>query len=278
MSAAEILSEAEDPAFDAIIRPDPDAPAPPPAPRCFLRQIATPPGMPWDQARVADLEARAGAPLAVERLMLSRRRLEPWRLGQPGRFAVAYAREEDVGDSAAVLLEVDGRAIGFAFATPAKRARSTRRALVRLAMTVAVVVAAVAVIGGLASSRVEQEARLARLEAATAQRQTVLAHRQAREREARALDAAGLHRRTLQDAIADLAWVARARDPAAAIDRVHWQPEALRITARGDKRPLTAQDRELKAVSAADGATVWESSRAAQAASAASPAPNGGPR
>ena len=276
MSAAEILNEDDEAVIGGAVRQEPDM-LPPPAPHCFVRQIATPPGTPWDQARAADLEARAGAPLAVERLLLSRRRLEPWRLGLPGRFAVAYAREEDVGDGA-VLLEVDGRPIGFTFATPAKRALATRRALLRLVVAAAAAIAAVVVIGGLASSRMEQEARLARLEAATAQRQAVLARRRARDQEARALDAAGLHGRTLQDAIADLAWVARARDPSAAIDRVHWQPEALRITARGDKRPLTARDRELKAVSSADGATVWESSRAAQAAPSASPAPKDSPR
>ena len=100
-------------------------------PKVFVRVIPTPPGMPWDQARAAALEARQGAPLPLIDVAYQVRRLAPWAPGQPGRHAAFYVRAQEVGEALATVQTVDGRSLTVQFVSFAEQRRRSRR-LVRL--------------------------------------------------------------------------------------------------------------------------------------------------
>ena len=61
-------------------------------PTIFVRTFTTPPGLPWDQSRVAMLEVRSGAPLPLGEVIYQLRRLDPWFVGRSARYAAFYVR------------------------------------------------------------------------------------------------------------------------------------------------------------------------------------------
>jgi hypothetical protein len=229
---------------------DEDEPAapPPPEPKVFVRQFATPAGAPWDQTRAAGLEARLGAPLPLAEVVYQLQRLDPWRPGRPARFAAFYVRAGHVGEMLEATVEVDGRARSVRFASGRVQARKARQALyvaLALGLTAAATMAAVTVAlsarGGAADRLAALEPQLeAKIRAGKALEQ--------QHRDSRALELAGLRGRALSDYLDDLAWAAAAKTPEARINAVHWDHGLLAVEARGDAAPLAAGERQITKV------------------------------
>ena len=108
---------------DADVEPrdEPVAAAVPPS--VFARSVATPPGWPWEQARGALLEARHGAPLPIDQMLVRLKRLTPWRPGQGARFAACYVRATEIEARFEARVDVEGQAVSVAFEPPEALAR-----------------------------------------------------------------------------------------------------------------------------------------------------------
>jgi hypothetical protein len=114
------------------------SPEPPAEPNVFVRTLSTPPGLPWEQARVADLEARHGSPLPIAEVVYRLRRLEGWRPGSPGRFAAFYVLAAEVDGRLEATAQVEGREIAVTFVTGGARIAEAGRSALRVVAIVAV--------------------------------------------------------------------------------------------------------------------------------------------
>ncbi len=238
--------------------------SPRPEPKVFTRVIATPPGPPWRQARMADLEARQSAPLPLADVAYRLRRLGFWD-GRAARFAALYVRAADFTESFTAEVMVDGEQLKLRMAHPAEeRRRAARFGTIGLAAAVVIVVLA----GGLASAGAQRE-RLsltldtAEKQAATRLRQAQAVHR--RVREAALLDAASAHDTTVETVVADLNWASANKTPDARIQAFHWQSGALAVEALGPNPPIEALDRPLQrsAKPVRGGVWAWAAARPA---------------
>src|SRR4051812_4519545 len=106
-----------------LLPPERDEPAGAATPQVFKRVIATPSGPPWRQVRAAQLEARHGAPLPIGELMFRLKRIAPWSLGQPGRFAAFYIRTREYRSAFEAIVDVEGTPVTVAFGASAKQGR-----------------------------------------------------------------------------------------------------------------------------------------------------------
>jgi hypothetical protein len=214
-------------------------------PKIFVRVIPTPPGMPWDQARAAALEARVGAPLPLGEVVYQLKRVEPWSRGRPGRHAAFYIRAGEVGDLLEASPRVDGRPIAVRFQSFAEQ----RRRLRKLAVAVASAVVAGLVVVGLAAAVLGARAKNAeRLEAVEQSALHKLKQAEALaslKRQSRVLETRHVRGRSLKDALADLAWAAAAKAPAARIEALHWDQGDLVVEVRGEDPPFTQTDRTV---------------------------------
>ena len=243
------------PPAGAYAGPDPDRSVL--EPQVFVRTLTAPSGLPWEQSRAAELEARMAAPAAMAALKYRMIRIEPWGFGKPGRFAAVYLRGGEGLAAYETEVLIEGRAVKVAFLSEAAR-RGRRlerlRAIVFAAAPLALVVAAVMASLGIAADR---EARIEALEV-KAQRAELLAHRAGAQRaEAHALQGAGAEGRTLPDALRDLDWLSRARAPAAHVQAVHWENGLMTITVRGDAPPVRASEREVRRADKPLGTALW---------------------
>jgi hypothetical protein len=214
--------------------------------RVFAQVISTPPGLPWDQMRVARLEAGLSAPLPISDLAFQLHRLEAWAFGAPGRFAACYARRSEAMSGLAETLEIEGRTIKVRFEAPALAARRRRLQLaVGLGAAVIVAISASAIVAAL-TARDENEAQLSALEAQVQARLRQADQRLSLAAEAGALDTADVSGQNLDHVLSDLAWVAEAKVPEAKLNAWVWQKGAMAVEARGDQSPFQNADRVVK--------------------------------
>jgi len=239
----------------------------PPEPKLFVRAITTPPGLPWDQARAAGLEARVGAPLPLAQVLHQLKRLEPWSAGKNGRYAVAYVRTDQVKGQLRATGEVDGRRVPFVFLSPREHERRLRSLLIvgsAAALSTTLVVIGV---GTALQARARAETSLANLEHVVAVRGREVTAQELRKQEARALDEEGVSGRRMGDFLNDLAWASNAKAPDARIQALHWDRGYLAVEARGDAAPFLATDRHVERAPKPVKRGVWlwgVSSRSAQ--------------
>lgn len=214
--------------------------------KIFIRTLSVPPGAPWEQSRAARLDTRLGAPLPIGELVWRLQRLTPWRPGASSRWAVFYARIQDVGDRLSAALEVEGRPFRVTFVPLAEQARAARRGIfVALGVGVACVMVVAAVLSALAArsaanDRLETVEQLAALHLGEAQKEARI-----RDQE-RALDAEGMRGRSLDTFLRDLAWVSTAKAPNARIQALHWDHGYTAVEVRGDEEPFTRVDRGVR--------------------------------
>jgi len=217
-----------------------------PEAKVFARGFATPPGAPWDQWSAARLEARHGAPLPVADLHWSLRRLDRWRAGAEGRFAVAYMlRSAVAAPPGPTIVEIEGAPVRFSFGPPLRLPPIQPLPLV-------VIVGALALSGFCGweawRARVEKEAQLSRLED-VAQRAERLARRQRQAvSDARAVERAGLQGRSFADLTEDLTWLGANREAGSVVQGVVWTPEGLEARLAGDGRPVVHDERAIAAI------------------------------
>ncbi len=215
------------------------------APKVFVRTLATPPGLPWDQARAAALDARVGAPLPLADVVYRLRRLDGWSLGRPARYAACYVRAREAGETFETAVEVDGRTISIQFLSVAERNRRARRLGVIAGVVAVTALLLSAAISSAVYVRGETEDRLAAAEL-HATNNLLQAQAQARlYREARLLDGAGVTGHAVEDLLSDMAWAVSAKAPGAHIDALHWEHGYIAVEARGEAAPLVAGSRAV---------------------------------
>lgn len=217
-----------------------------PHPQVFTRIFTTPPGLPWEQSRAAQLEARHGSPLPINELMYRLKRLGTWAFGQPARYAVFYMRLREFKRPFETTLEVDGQPVKVMFGTAEAKVRQARTAGFLGAICVASVAIAA---GGVTFALSARDEGLARLEAAE-QRATAKA-RVARMTRQRADQAEMLRRqvgsaRPVAEVVADLAWAGGVRAPDARIVAIHWDHGLLALEARGETAPILVSNGTLQ--------------------------------
>lgn len=215
-----------------------------PEPKVFSRVISTPPGPPWRQTKMADLEARQSAPLPLADVAYRLKRLGFWD-GGAARFAAFYVRAADFTESFVTELQVDGDTVTLRMAHPAEaRRRSAQVATWGLAGAVFLILAA----AGLATAGAQRERLTQTLDAAEQQASSRLRQAQAihrRTREATLLEAAARQDVGVDTVMADLNWAAANRAPDARIQAFHWQGGALALEALGPNPPIEAFERPL---------------------------------
>jgi hypothetical protein len=225
----------------------PATPEPKSAPKVFVRTLLTPPGLPWEQARTAELDARLSSPLPAGDVVYQLRRLEAWRPGSPARFAAFYVLARDVDGRLETQAQVDGRDIRVVFESAEVSAnRAKRLGAIGLAAG-AVAFALVLVVALALGRRAELEAKLA----TTEQQADVKLRAASAKARLKAQDQALRHwrdkGRPLSEIMADLAWVSGAKTGGSGIDGLHWDQDLLAVEAPGETPPLVVfGDRKLR--------------------------------
>lgn len=220
--------------------------APAALPQVFVRAFSVPAGMPWEQARAAQLEARHGAPLPIADLRLRLKRLASWAPGRAARYGAFYVRLRDYRGPFETTVEVDGQTTKVAFGTGAAQMQRMQRTGLVLALVFSTVAAVVTGLMLAFDARRETAAArdtLAQLSAAKLR--SARAH-QARQAAADDLQRAVGRSRPVEDVVADLAWVASAKAGDARIVGVHWDHGLIAVEVRGDATPFAATSRPLE--------------------------------
>jgi hypothetical protein len=227
-----------------IIEEDPVEVAAPPKP--FVKVVSTPPGLPWDQTRAAELEARVGAPLPLDKVVYRVKRLEPWQPGHAARFAAVYFRGEELGGRLDATVEIDGRTLSLNFLSRQEGGRRARMLAIAAAAAGVTTFLAVAGIGMALTTRAQATAQLEALEQLVAKRSREVEVRRSLKAQAKALDQEGLAGRSLSDFLNDLAWASEAKAPGARIQAFHWDRGYLAVEARGDAAPFVETARRVE--------------------------------
>jgi len=267
-----------------LVEGDDPLPAPP-APQVFVRTLSAPPGAPWDQARVAALEARVGAPLPLGEVVYRVQRLDPWGLGRPARFAAAYVRAEEVGEDFETTVDAGGRSVRIRFLSMEARARQARKIGMIGAVAAVTALLTIAAITSSLGVRGETAARLSEAETMAASRLRSAQRVAADHAEARQLDAAGVRHLSVKDLLADMAWAGAAKAPGAHIDGLHWERGYMAVEVRGDAAPFANPDRAVLKADKPSRPGVWlwgvepaSSAKPAEAAPPPAPTINDGRR
>lgn len=230
---------------------DPFAELEPPSaavePNVFVRTIATPPALPWAQARVADLDARHGSPIPVSQVIYQLRRLEGWRPGTAGRFAAFYVLASEVDGRLDASAEVDGKTVSVTFVTGSARVAKAGQAVLRGAAIVGVAMLLAWSLGVALTRRAETAATVQLVE----QRASSKLKRVETARRGQDLDrllSLQLQRGTsMRVVLDDLTWLSNAKAPDARIESIHWEPGLMAVGAKGEASPVQpAADRAVR--------------------------------
>lgn len=223
----------------------------------YVMTIGTPAGMPWDQWRLARLEAENSSPLPLDQLRYALRRIGRWRPGQPGRFAGAFFHRDGVRGEQAHVQELDGVELQFLVRDEA----STRAARIRRWTPLACIsIAAVSLLAAFPLALADRNTANTALELLRQQAQRNLAAREnARRQHAENISLAqvGARGSSLANALDDIGWLARARDPASGIVALEWTPDGLLISSAGPSNPIAAKDRTITPASAPGPVSQW---------------------
>ena len=216
-----------------------------PAPTVFARTISVPAGLPWDQDRIARLDARAGAPLPLAEVVWRLRRLSPWSPGRPARYSACYVRALDVGDHLIATVTIDGQPTTVEFVSLAERARRARRSgTVALAAGVTVALVIAAFVSALAA-RSTAEARLRSVERASSLRLRQAKALERLDHQTRALNGAHVQHQAIGDLLGDLGWAESARSSDAHVDAFHWDRGYIGVEVRGETPPFSETARSV---------------------------------
>lgn len=236
-------------------------------PQVFVRTFTTPAGMPWDQGRAAQLEARHGAPLPIVDLLHRVRRLEGWAPGQLGQFAAFYVRRKDVVQPFETTHDVDGKQVHVAFGGRTDPLRGVRQAGGTLVTVLTVALPVLIAAGFLSlawSVRSDVTQQLDRLEIRVAAKSRLAAQARAEDRQSQTFVAEEGHAGQVADLVSDLTWLANARKADARILSIHWDHGLMAVEAHGSAQPLDPGVRRIvrAAQPTPNGTWLWGISRA----------------
>lgn len=226
---------------ESLIEESITAPLPPARP-VFSRPIQTPPGLPWDQRRVAELEARAGSPVTDPMIHIVVTRRTPWRPRQPGLFEAEYLRP-----APKVVRPFEPQPPRGLPAWAVKADGSLAPWLLPAASVfLAVSIFGLAIVVGNARQASETRA-LTDLDAELGSLQEAIRTAAQASRSARALEASGLPQSDLASALGDLGWLARSRAPEAQVQEVQWRRGVMTVRFRAPGQSFEAVDRAVSA-------------------------------
>ncbi len=236
--------------------------SPPPAqaaaaPTVFVRTLAVPAGAPWDQARVAGLEARVGAPLPMHELAMRLIRADPWGFGRPARYVACYVRAAEIGDDFSAPVEAAGRVLTVRFQSMAVKRRQAQRLTVLAGLTAAGALVLGGALETALAARGDRAQRAQDLALQSAQRLREGQQRRRLQAETRLLDAAGVRGHTLDDVLSDMAWAAANKSADAHVQALHWDHGYMGVEVRGDAAPFGASDRAVAKAAKPVSAGVW---------------------
>lgn len=129
----------------------------------FTRRISTPPAWPWVQTRVAQLEAQHTSPVAGDDVAIFVKRLQPWTLGQAGKFVAVYVRGADSHKGLKFTLDVQGKSITIDLPSAEMRAEQTNARLWRVGSGAVIVIGIACLVMLALQRRTAEEARLTEL-------------------------------------------------------------------------------------------------------------------
>jgi hypothetical protein len=222
-----------------------------------IRVFAIPAGLPWAQARAAQLEARHGAPLPIGELMHQVRRVGRWSPGQPARYVVFYLRVSAYRGPFETSAEIDGQTIRAGFGTSGQQVQRARRIAEAAAAGGLALVAIVAGASLALHARAAAEDRLTLADQRVAAKLHAARGLQRQADQARALKRAVGAARPVSEVIGDLAWASSARAPEAKILAVHWDHGLLGVEVRGDTPPFASTSRKVERAAKPIRTGVW---------------------
>jgi hypothetical protein len=244
-------------------------PEAPPAPQVLVRTFTIPAGLPWDQTRAAQLEARHGAPLPIGEVLHRLKRLEGWGLTRSARFAVFYVRRRDYSGPFETTVDVEGETVQVAFgagAAPSGRRPSWGRlgGLAGFGAFFAVGAVVLALLAtSVVSGRDQAEQRLETLESSGGSKLRAARKLEADRARIQVLNLARGSAATPQELLDDLSWISHARTPDARLVAVHWDHGLIAVESRGESVPLVVGDRQIvRAARAKSALSLWGVSRA----------------
>jgi hypothetical protein len=204
----------------------------------FTRVLSTPPGWPWDQARIATLEARYTSPVSNANIAIIMRRLQPWGFGESGRFLAVYVRDSEVQQGLKLELDVSGKKIVIDMPSPHTRAEQSRDRLWNLGL-IGLMACCVIGFGMVTLQRRTAEAeRLTDLEMQMTRKVRDAEGVARAKADAEALSDLNLDNRTLDNALQDLKTISLQRDPAARLDAFYWNKGYWAVEVHGITPPV----------------------------------------
>jgi hypothetical protein len=225
-------------------------------PKIFARSILVPPGLPWEQGRAARLDAQHGSPLPFADVVHQLRRTEPWRWGEPGRFAAFYLRRTQARSRYRAKVQLLDETFDIVFLPPADRQRQAQAVFLAIFSVLCAGVIASAAIFQALDARAKAEVQLLALERASMEAMSRARVRADQNRLATSMDA---HERGVRPDIvlADFLWAAQAKSGDARINAWHWQPGLMAVEARGKVNPFLSSDRLVQRAKAPVSKGVW---------------------
>ncbi len=214
------------------------APAKAGSPTVFVRTFTTPSGLPWDQSRVAELEARSGAPLPLTEVLYQVRRLDPWLTRREARYAAFYIRSSEDKGPIESTVEVQGRRLRVRFTSSIERGHSAKRLAVLAAGAAIMGLVASAAITSVLNTRGETSDRLTALTPIATAKLRAARTLERQRLTTTALDGEGVRHLTVNDVLADLSWASNAAAPAARIEAFHWDQGQIAVEVRGEDAPF----------------------------------------
>ncbi|MDV6331308.1 hypothetical protein [Asticcacaulis sp. 201] len=205
----------------------------------FTRIVNAPPGWPWDQSRVASLEAQHTSPVSGADVSVIVRRLEAWRPGQPAKFVAIYIRDAQSSQGIKFEVDVQGRKLIVELPSPQQRAAVASQRLWTAGWLVALTLSVFAM-GALAlQRRGVEDARLSELEAQMARKARQAVGVTRAKADAVALSKLDIQGHTIDNALLDLKHLSLKRDPAVWLDAFYWKNGYWAVEARGKASPVT---------------------------------------
>ena len=220
-----------------------------PLPKPFTRGFSVPPGLPWDQARAAQLEARHTSPVAAlagDELRIHVKRLTPWRPGEEGRFAAIYLKASETRPGQVFRLEVQGHPVTLEIPSPALKAAQLQQNLWIMGCVGILVVALLFMVMTSLSRRQDMDSQVTTLESDIATRLHRGAAIERAKAEAEALQALDLKGHSASEVLGALRIVTLAKNPNARIDSFLWDRGYWAIEAHGTDTPLELGSVSLK--------------------------------
>ena len=216
----------------------------------FKRLVTTPAAWPWRQRQMAELDARHGSPLPADQVAFQLSRLEPWRAGRPGQFAVVYTRA--TAGRAGARQSQGALADLMTAILPSRRTSSDLTATGPWLVGVAYLAATLLFAFALSTAWQRRTDTVDDLD--QLQRRIQLAERRAAEtaaakRQAGELLALGVQDHSSSHVLADMAWVSQHLTPDTPVQAFHWRQGVAAVEVAGPGAPFTAGDRRVQRAS-----------------------------